>query len=341
MKNSGIKLIGTLAIIAITAFTINRDPQTDDYEVTGSIVRIDPLLDAIISGNAKAEIIAQGFEWSEGPVWIQKHKMLLFSDVPTNTVYKWTEKKGKEVYLTPSGYTGLEKRAGEIGSNGLTLDNKGNLVLCQHGNRQMARMNSTIDKPSASFTSLTSSYKGKRFNSPNDAVMNAKGELFFTDPPYGLVKGENDPLKELRFSGVYKVKRDGKTILLVDSIARPNGIAFFPGEKKLIIANSHGSKPFWYIYDVGSDVLTNGKIFYDASTSRGKGIKGSPDGLKIDKNGNVFATGPGGVWIFNRDGKVLGKIKLAKATSNCALSADEKTLYVTNHTQVLRIKMRD
>ena len=309
----------------------------------GTIERNDPLLDAILSPAAKAEIIAEGFEWSEGPLWIEKYKMLLFSDVPANTVYKWTEEKGKEVYLTPSGYTDTAKRGGEMGSNGLTTDNEGNLVLCQHGNRQMARMDAPLDKPVAKFISIANLYNGKRFSSPNDAVYNSKGDLFFTDPPYGLeTQGDNDPKKELPHNGVYKVKKNGEVILLVDSITRPNGIAFFPGEKKIMVANSDPAKPYWYIYDVSeNDSLINGKTFYDPSVAMVKDVKGLPDGFKIDKNGNVFATGPGGVWIFNNEGKLLGKIKLIESASNCALSSDEKTLYITNDMYVLRLKMRN
>jgi gluconolactonase len=181
---------------------------------------------------------------------------------------------------------------------------------------------------------------GKRFNSPNDAVFNSQGELFFTDPPYGLEKNISDPKKEIPFQGIYKVKKDGTIILLTDSITRPNGIAFFPGEKKLLVANSDFQKPNWYVFDVNGDELTNGKMFYNGSF-REKSWKGLPDGLKIDKNGNVFATGPGGVYIFNSEGKKLGMIRLDEATSNCALSPDEKILYVTNDMYVLRIKLRE
>ncbi|MGZ8525258.1 MAG: SMP-30/gluconolactonase/LRE family protein, partial [Chitinophagaceae bacterium] len=184
-------------------------------------------------------------------------------------------------------------------------------------------------------------YMGKRFSSPNDAVYNKAGELFFTDPPYGLpTQGDKDPQKEISFNGVYKVKKDGTVILLVDSITRPNGIAFFPGEQKLIVACSDPEKPNWYVYDVQGDSLTNGRIFY-SEADRDKSLPGLPDGLKIDKNGNVFATGPGGINIFNRDGKKLGLLKLENSTSNCALSPDEKTLYITNDMYVLKLKMRD
>ncbi|HZH94943.1 MAG TPA: SMP-30/gluconolactonase/LRE family protein, partial [Flavisolibacter sp.] len=183
------------------------------YKATGTIERHDSSINAILSPAAKAEIIATGFDWSEGPLWIEKSKMLLFSDIPVNTIYKWTEKGGIEVYLKPSGYTGTAKRDGEPGSNGLILDKKGNLVLCQHGDRRMARMNAPINKPAPKFISLAGNYRGKKLNSPNDAVYNSKGELFFTDPPYGLEKGTTDPKKELPFQGVYKVKTSGEVVL--------------------------------------------------------------------------------------------------------------------------------
>ncbi len=335
----------TAILIATAAMSCNNNSVVKKpvYKTAGNIEKTDALLDAVISSSAKAEIIAEGFEWSEGPIWIEKQKMLLFSDVPTNTIYKWTEEKGKEIYLTPSGYTDPVKRGGEMGSNGLTTDNDGNLVLCQHGNRQMGRMDAPLDKPAAVFTSIAATYNGKKFSSPNDAVYNSNGELFFTDPPYGLeTHGDDDPKKEISFNGVYKVKKDGKVVLLLDSITRPNGLAFFPGEKKLIIANSDPAKPYWYLYDVGeNDSLQNGRIFFDASAAMGKGVHGLPDGLKIDTKGNVFATGPGGVWIFNSEAKLLGKIKLDGPASNCALSPNEKTLYITNDMKLLRVKLRD
>lgn len=314
--------------------------QRNGNKTTGNLERFDAGLDKIITSDAQAEIIAEGFEWSEGPLWIENEKMLLFSDVPTNKIYKWTEDNGKEVYLEPSGYTDTIPRGGEIGSNGLLLDNDGRLILCQHGNRQIARMDAPLNDPRPNFISLASRYNGMRFSSPNDAAINSQHEIFFTDPPYGLPNRENDTTKETPWNGVYKIKQDGTVILLVDSITRPNGIAFMPGGKKLVIANSDPGKPYWYIYDVGAnDSLINGKIFYDASPV--KNVKGLPDGFKIDKNGNVIASGPGGVYFFNSDGKLLGRVNLEHAASNCALSADERTLYITNDMQVLRLKMRN
>ncbi|WP_276500296.1 SMP-30/gluconolactonase/LRE family protein [Terrimonas pollutisoli] len=335
------------ALLIFTSFILfacNNNPQNKKQESTlktmGTIERIDVSLDNIISAGAQPEIIADGFEWSEGPLWIEQHNMLLFSDVPTNTVYKWTEEKGKEIYLNPSGYTDSAKRGGEMGSNGLTLDTKGNLVLCQHGNRQMAMMDAPLDQPAAKFVTLAGKYQGKRFSSPNDAVYNSAGELFFTDPPYGLEsQSDDDPKKEISWNGVYKLKTNGEVLLLVDSITRPNGLAFLPGEKQLIIACSDSDRPNWYIYDISGDSLINGKIFYSTANER-QGVKGLPDGLKIDKAGNIFATGPGGVWIFNSNGKVAGKIRLEESASNVALSTDEKTLYITNDMYVLRLKMK-
>ena len=320
----------------------SSNKQNKMYKTIGTLEKYDDALDSIINPNATAEIIAEGFEWSEGSIWIEKHNMLLFSDVPMNTVYKWTEEKGKEVYLKPSGYTGAApSECKETGSNGLTLDNQGNLVLCQHGDRKVSRMDAPLDKPAAKFITLAEKYDGKKISSPNDLVFNGNGELFFTDPPYGLkTQDDTDTKKEIPFNGVYKVKKDGTVILLVDSISRPNGLAFFPGEKKLLVANSDPAKPNWYVFDVAGDSLTNGKIFY-STVGYDKSWHGLPDGFRIDKSGNVYASGPGGIYFFNSEGKKLGLLRLDNATSNCALSPDEKILYVTNDMYVLRIKLRD
>ena len=315
----------------------NNATSTDSI---GSIERIDPAFDAIVKADAQIEILADGFEWSEGPLWIEDQKALLFSDVPMNIVYKWTEEKGKETYLTPSGRTGSLPYGDEPGSNGLILSNDGKLVLCQHGDRRVAIMDAPLTAPEPKFISIVDNYQGKKFNSPNDAVFNSKGELFLTDPPYGLPKKAEDSTKELPFQGVYKVA-NGVVKIITDTITRPNGIDLFPGEKTLLVANSDPDKAKWYAFDLlENDSVANARIFYDASEIA-KTEKGLPDGLKIDKQGNVFASGPGGVWVFNSDGKLLGKIKISELTSNCALSPDEKTLYLTADRYVLRVKLRD
>jgi gluconolactonase len=305
-----------------------------------SVEKIDPQFSNIVSKTINARIIAQGFAWCEGPLWIESHKMLLFSDVKKNIIYKWTQAKGKEVYLTPAGYTGKTPRGGELGSNGLGLNIKGELVICQDGDRVISIMNAPLQKPQAKFTKIATGFKGKKFDSPNDLAFAGNGDIYFTDPPYGLEKNINDPLKEAPYQGVYKIAKDGKITLLTDTLTRPNGIAIFPGGKTILIANSDPAKPYWYAYDLDKNgLLTHGRIFYNAKAAT-KTAEGMPDGLKIDKNGNVFASGPGGIWIFNKIGKLLGKIKINDVASNCSFSAAEKTLYVTSNHRVLMINLR-
>jgi len=293
-------------------------------------------LSRVINKDAKVEIVAEGFQFTEGPLWVEKEKMLLFSDVPANTIYKWTEAKGKEVYLKPAGYTDSTKRGGFMGSNGLFLSNEGKLLLCQHGDRRIAMMDAPLNAPKSKFITVAGEYEGKRINSPNDLFLTKKGDLYFTDPSYGFEKGR-DP-QGTQFQGVYKVDKAGKITLLLDSIEQPNGIAIFPDGKTLLVANS-GRKKGWYSYEIASSgALTNGKVFYNAINARGPG---GCDGFKIDKDGNVFAAGPGGVWIFDKTGKQIGKISINGVTaSNCALSPDHKTLYITAVQYLLRVKMR-
>lgn len=314
--------------------------QTESKQSAGSIERLDPGLDSIISEDVPIEVIAEGFNWSEGPLWVEDEKMLLFSDVPENKVYKWTEDGGLKPYLSPSGYTGAAPRGGETGSNGLLLNEKGQLVLCQHGDRRLAVMDAPLNDPAPEFIPVADNYQGKKFNSPNDAVMRSNGDFFFTDPPYGMEKRAEDPAREIPFHGVYKAGKDGRAELLTDSITRPNGIALTPDEKTLIIANSDPGKAIWYTFELdGGDSLVNPGILWNV-TAEGKSEAGLPDGLKIDGEGTVFASGPGGVWIFGKDRKLLGKIKLPVVASNCALADNDRTLYITADSLVLRVKMR-
>lgn len=324
-----------LLVIVTSAFACQT---AREVKTIGSIERLDPELDNLISTDAKVEIIAEGFTWSEGPLWIGDQQMLLFSDVPENKVYKWTEEKGLEVYLTPSGFTGDSTTSREPGANGLTLDDEGRLVLAQHGDRRIAVMDAELDAPTPVYNTVADNYEGKKFDSPNDVVMH-NYNFYFTDPPYGLGKMEQDPLKEIPFQGVYCAFASGQTKVLVDSLTKPNGIAFSP-DGRLFIANSDPDKAKWYQYELNdSSEVVSGKVFYDA-TENAKTEKGLPDGMKIDRKGNLYASGPGGVWIFNSAGKVLGKIKLIDAASNTALSSDEKTLYITNDGSLLRVKLR-
>ncbi len=305
----------------------------------GSIEFVSKELNGIIKKDAKVEIIADGFGFTEGPLWLEKEKMLLVSDLPANTIYKWTEAKGKEEYLKPAGYTDSEPRGGFMGPNGLILSNDGKLWLCQHGDRRIAQMDAPLASPATNFTTIAGEYDGKKLNSPNDLILTKKGDLYFTDPSYGFEKGPRDPKKEIPFNGVYKVDKSGKITLLLDSIEQPNGIGVFPDGKTLLVANSDGRKKRWYAYDLAADgSLTSGKVFYDASATQ---EPGGCDGLKITKNGTVFATGPGGVWIFTKAGKLIGKIKVNGVTAtNIALSPDEKTIYITAVQYLLRVKLQ-
>lgn len=321
--------------LLILLYCAPRERAASPY---GSFSELQPEFRAVIDQHAVIEKIGDGYEWSEGPVWVASEKKLLFSDVPKNTVYQWQEGQPVSVYLTPSGYTGDGTYSNEPGANGLLLDGEGKLVLCQHGNRQLARMNAPLHAPAPAFIPIAATFEGKRFNSPNDAVF-LGGDFFFTDPPYGLPMQESDSTRALAFQGVFRVTPAGEVQLLVDSLTRPNGIAFFPDGKSFLVANSDPAKAKWYRYEWNGTEVTGGSIFYDA-TAEAATERGLPDGLKIDRQGRVFATGPGGIIVFDAKGSVLGKIKLKEAASNCALSADEKTLFVTNDMLLLKITLR-
>jgi gluconolactonase len=332
----------SLALVLVTFLsgcrTTENKPASSDL---GSVEKNDPALDQIISSDAVVEKLGEGYTWSEGPVWVASENMLLFSDVPNNVVYKWTEGKGVESYLTPSGYTGTGEYSREPGSNGLTLSPDGKLVLCQHGDRRVAFMDAPLNAPEARFVTLADKFNGKRFSSPNDVAFRKNGDMFFTDPPYGLPRQAEDSTKELSHNGVYKLS-GGVVSLLCDSITRPNGIAFLKGEKTVLVASSDPAKAIWYAIDLSeADSVTAVRVFHDATPAVKAGEQGLPDGFRVDSNGTVFATGPGGIWIFNGEGKLLGKIKLKEKAANCALSPDEKILYITNHMYLTRVKMRD
>jgi len=317
-----------------------QESKTVEKKFIGSIEKLDDELSQLLDGNVRPEIIGEGFEWSEGPVWVEMHQFLLFSDIPANTIYRWEEGEGVKELLIPAGYTGSEERGGEMGSNGLMIDKENRLVMCQHGDRRIARMHSSLTQPAADFVTLVDSYQGKKLNSPNDLVMHSNGDIYFTDPPYGLEGGMEDPGKELTFQGVYRLDPEGNVKLLTDELSRPNGLAFSPDERVLYIANSDPQNPVWMEYEVTQEGnLTNGRIFYDASEFVGV-EKGLPDGLKVDSDGYIYGTGPGGVWIFAPDGRVLGKIKTGQATSNCAIGNDGSMLYITADMYLLRIPLK-
>jgi gluconolactonase len=305
-------------------------------QAIGEIERIDAALDAIIPRDARIEKLSDGHDWLEGPVWRRSGGYLLFSDIPKNTIYRWKEGEGLGVFLRPAGHSGSTPPGRELGTNGLTFDSSDRLVMADHGNRQISRLNET------NFTrvALADRYSGKRLNSPNDLVHHSNGDLYFTDPPYGLDGANRSPAKELPFSGVYRLRPNGELSLLTEEHTYPNGIAFSPDERTLYVAVSDPQRAIWMAYDVAADgTTTNGRIFFDATPLARQGKKGLPDGMKVDQRGNLFATGPGGVLVFSPQGKHLGTIATGQATANCAFGDDGSTLYITADMMLLRVRL--
>ena len=300
----------------------------------GTITRLDPAIDALLAADAKVEILIDGIQWAEGPVWFDGG--LYFSDVPQNTIYRWTPEAGVVPYLQPSGYTGTTPRGGEPGSNGLTLDRQGHLVMCQHGDRRVARL-----EADGKVTSLADKFDGKRFSSPNDLCYDSKGNLYFTDPPYGLEKQDKDPKKETDLNGVYLLRASGELVRTPIDLKFPNGVALSPDEKSLFICVSDSKNPVIMKYDVQADGnVANGKVFFDTSALLAKRLPGIPDGMKFDTAGNLWATGPGGVMILSPQGKHLGTISTGVNTANCAWGDDGSTLYITANHNVCRVKTK-
>jgi gluconolactonase len=311
------------------------------------VERLDSAIDQIIPANSVMEKVATGFTWTEGPVWIN-NDYLLFADITSNSIRKWTPNAGVAIFLQPSGYRGTTPYGGpEPGSNGMTLDVDGRVTVAGHAQRNIWRLES-LD-PHGRVTILADSYMGKKLNSPNDLVYRSDGSLYFTDPPYGLpTQKDNDPSKQLQVNGVYRIPKalDQKPgaqparaglQLLIKDLTRPNGIAFSPDEKYLYVSNSEPQK-IWMRYRVNIDgTLTDAKLFADASSDS---RPGAPDGMKIDQSGNVYGAGPGGIWIFSREGKHLATILLPEKASNVAWGgADRKTLYITATSSVYRVKL--
>lgn len=325
----------------LAALLLLASCSTQEYPTTGSILRLSPELDRIIAPGALPEILAEGFEWSEGPLWLSEQEKVIFSDIPNNSIFEWSEKEGLKLYLKPSGYTDTIARGGETGSNGLLLDAEGELVLCQHGDRRMARMKAPLDAPAASFETIAGTWKGKRFNSPNDAVFHSNGQLYFTDPAYGMEHGYKDHRRDMDFTAVFVTTPAGEVSLLLRHLSAPNGIGFSPDESKAYVANSGGSTgPLWMEYDVVEDgSLQNERLFCDARPASDS-LRGAPDGLVVRDDGIIFATGPGGVWILSPVGEHLGIILTGQATSNCTLDAENRYLYMTADMYLMRIRLR-
>ena len=342
----GLVVVNTLILLQCktekkeTSIKEQEKPNMSRIFEEAEIEAYEESLWSVIPEASVVEVLAEGHDWTEGPLWLPEQEMLLYTDIPRNAIYSWKEGEEAKLYLKPSGFMGEKFGGSEPGANGLLLNSAGELVLCQHGERRIALMQSSVSEPAANYKTLTSAFKGRRFNSPNDAAYSSNGDLYFTDPPYGLPKRMDDPDKELDYQGVYRLSKEGELTLLTTEFTRPNGIAFSPDEKKLYVANSDPELAIWKVFDVLEDgSIRNGRIFYDA-TGMVAQEKGLPDGLKVDDQGNLFATGPGGVFIFSPEGMVMGKIKTGQATSNCAFNTNKSTLYITADSYVLRVRLR-
>lgn len=329
-----------IGIAFVLSTSLAAQTAVQPPKVIGTVHRKDQRIDLLIPPGAEIELLATGFEWSEGPVWMREKNSIIFSDVPRNVIHRWSEKDGLSEYLRPSGYSTEPARGGEPGSNGLAIDAKRRLILCQHGDRRVARMESSLLAPAARFQDVAGHFEGKRFNSPNDLAIHSSGAIYFTDPPYGLEAGFDDPKKEIPFQGVYRVGVDGVVTLLVDSLRAPNGIAFSPDESILYVAQSAPETPIWMAYSVQPDGgLTQERVLADAKTLRLEG-PGLPDGMKVDRQGTIFASGPGGIVVLSPAGEHLGTISTGEAISNCAFSDDGKWLYMTSDMHLCRIALQ-
>jgi gluconolactonase len=295
-----------------------------------SIERLDPALDALLDADAEIEMLGDGFTWVEGPAWNAAARELLFSEIPKNVIHAWNPEGGMRVFMQPSGYTGVADYGGEPGSNGLAFDANGDLLLCEHGDRRIARLT-----PGGGKITVADRHEGRRFNSPNDLAVHSNGAIFFTDPIYGLPHGENDPMREMDFCGVFRVDPDGAVMLLTDEIERPNGIALSPDERTLYIANSHGPRPYIFALELGENGVPGElRTFFDTSTLEGRG---APDGMKVDAAGNLWATGPGGLLILSPDARLLGRVLIHRPTANIAFGGDDgKSVFLTSSDRILR-----
>lgn len=299
------------------------------------IVSNDKRFDKLLPKDAKIEKLADGYSWVEGPIWNFREGYLLFSDIPNNSIFKIAN-GNVSLFLKPSGYTGTETFTGrEPGSNGLAFDAEGRLISCEHGDRRISRLEKDGTK-----TTLADRYKGKRLNSPNDLTFKSNGDLYFTDPPYGLPKILDDPNKELSFQGVYRLSKDGKLTLLTKDLIYPNGIAFSPDEKTLYVSNASKEEALIWGFPVKKDgTLGAKKLVFDAR-EQAKVKTGVPDGMEVDKNGYIYSGAPGGIYVINpKDGKLLGTFEFGVPTANCAWGEDRSVLFITSNTAIYRIKL--
>jgi gluconolactonase len=310
----------TLLFFSFCFYTLSAQDGPQVLEI------LDPRMEILISKNAKIEILAEGFGWAEGPVWIPELNGILFSDAPNNKAYLWTEKKGLSLFLYPSGMTNHAPNNKSAGSNGLGLDSDGNLILCQHGDRSISRLNSWFFEV-PKYDVLVDHFNGKWLNSPNDLVFDKQGSIYFTDPPYGLRNGDEDDLKELNFNGVFKWNAREEVKLVEKNMSRPNGIALSLDEKTAYVANSDPANDVIMAFDVLEDGFLNGRIFFDGNILS-QTREGLFDGLKMHSSGIIFATGPGGVLLLDSMGVHLGTIMPGKKKPQIVVLINMNSIFI-------------
>ncbi|MCO8121928.1 SMP-30/gluconolactonase/LRE family protein [Stieleria sp. TO1_6] len=332
MRKISSLLLTSLLLTSLATTAVAQTPAT-----IGHIEVLAPKMEEFVSAETKIEVLAGGFTWTEGPVWVAEDGggHLLFSDIPRNSIFRWSSARGVELFMQPSGYTGVTYYGLEPGSNGLTLDPQGRLSMCEHGDRRVSVLTRGGGKQT-----LVDQYQGKRLNSPNDLVFDKAGNLYFTDPPYGLPERADDPRRELDYCGVYRLSVDGKLTLLTKEMTRPNGIGLSPDEKTLYVAQSDPDRPIWMAFPINDDAtLGEGKELHNAAEAM-KQYPGLPDGLAVAADGTLFASGPGGIYVMNPDGKLLGRILTAGRVSNCTFDSDQKHLYITADNFLCRVTLK-
>lgn len=331
-KSNAVSMLFTSIVLLFFSTVAAQTPKT-----VGSIEILDPAFEKYVDAETKVEVLAGGFTWTEGPLWVADDSggHLLFSDIPRNTIFRWSAARGVETFMSPSGYTGTAFYGLEPGSNGLTLDPQGRLTMCEHGDRRLSVLTRGGGK-----RTLVDHYQGKRLNSPNDLVFDKAGNLYFTDPIYGLPQRAEDPRRELDFCGVYRLSKTGQLTLLTKELSRPNGIGLSPDEKTLYVAQSAPEKPIWMSFPIKDDgTLDAGKELHNAATEMVE-FPGLPDGLAVATDGTVFGSGPGGIYVIHPDGKLVGRILTGGRVSNCTFDDQQKTLYMTADDLVCRVKLK-
>lgn len=315
---------------------------TPGRETVGGVRRLSPAMDAIIAPGARVEVLAEGFDWAEGPVWVENHVgaaggYLLFSDVPQNVIWRWSEADGLSEFMRPSGFDGEDgSHLREPGANGLAIEPSGALLMCDHGNRSLSR----VDLATREKTIVVDRFEGRRFNSPNDLVIHRSGAVYFTDPPYGLEGMNESPVKELAHNGVYRLAPDGRVALIEDALSFPNGVALSPDQRTLYVAVSDPDAPVILAYELDeAGGAQSSRVLFDAAPLMGPDAPGLPDGLKVDARGRLFATGPGGVLVLTPEGEQLGLIDTGRATANCAFGPGGASLFMTADDRLTRVAL--